>query len=158
FVGVDFSPSGDRIYVGGGTNNSIMIFSLASDGSFVADGSISIPSSAPSGLKVNKDGSRLYVALNTSHELAIIDTAARALVTRVAVGIHPYTTVVSADGSKVYVSNWGGRVPGPDDVTDGMFPIVVDPRTGIPVSGTVSVVDTAANTVVKSIDVGLHPC
>src|SRR5262249_3440683 len=88
--GVDFSPSGDRIYVGGGTNNSIMIFSLASDGSFVADGSISIPSSAPSGLKVNKDGSRLYVALNTSHELAIIDTFTEI------VGLLVFTSAVGA--------------------------------------------------------------
>jgi YVTN family beta-propeller protein len=38
-----------------------------------------------------------------------------------------------------------------------MFPIVVDPRTGIPVSGTVSVIDTATNTVTKTIEVGLHP-
>src|SRR5262249_11920191 len=41
--------------------------------------------------------------------------------------------------------------------TDGMFPVVVDRRTGIPVSGTVSVIDTASNAVVKTIDVGLHP-
>src|SRR5688572_25138167 len=39
-----------------------------------------------------------------------------------------------------------------------MFPVVVDRRTGIPVSGTVSVIDTASNTVVGTIDVGLDPC
>jgi YVTN family beta-propeller protein len=38
-----------------------------------------------------------------------------------------------------------------------MFPVVVDQRTGIPVSGTVSVIDTATHTVVKTIEVGLHP-
>ena len=38
-----------------------------------------------------------------------------------------------------------------------MYPVVVDRRTGIPVSGTVSVIDTASNTVVKTINVGLHP-
>jgi YVTN family beta-propeller protein len=156
FVGVDFSPAGDRIYVGGNTNNNVAVFTLGADGTFAASSSISIPSSAPSGLKVNGDGSKVYVALNTSHELGIIDTAT-ATVTRLKVGIHPYTTVISPDGTKVYVSNWGGRVPGPTDVTDGMYPIVVDPRTGIPATGTVSVVDTATSTVVKSIDVGLHP-
>jgi YVTN family beta-propeller protein len=156
FVGVDFSPAGDRIYVGGNTKNNVAVFTLAADGTFAASGTIAIANSAPSGLKVNRDGSKVYVALNTSHQLGVIDTAS-GTVTRVAVGIHPYTTVVSADGTKVYVSNWGGRVPGPTDVTDGMFPIVVDPRTGIPATGTVSVVDTATNTVVKSIDVGLHP-
>jgi YVTN family beta-propeller protein len=156
FVGVDFSPAGDRIYVGGNTRNNVAVFALAADGTFAASGTISIASSAPSGLKVNRDGSKVYVALNTSHQLGIIDTATGA-VTRVAVGIHPYTTAISADGSKVYVSNWGGRVPGPGDVTDGMNPVVVDPRTGIPATGTVSVVDTASNTVIKSIDTGLHP-
>ena len=38
-----------------------------------------------------------------------------------------------------------------------MNPVVVDRRTGIPVSGTVSVIDTASNTVLKTIAVGLHP-
>src|SRR5262249_1526397 len=113
--------------------------------------------SAPSGLRVSHDGTRLYVALNTSNKVAVIDTAAHTIVTQVPVGELPYTTVISADGSKVYVSNWGGRVPGPTDVTDGMFPIVVGPRTGIRVSGTVSVIDTATNTVTNTIQVGLHP-
>ena len=157
FVGVDFSPSGDTLYVGGGRNNDVKIFGLAPDGRFVAAGSVSIPASAPSGLSVNAGGNRLYVALNTKHSVAVIDTATRSLITEVPVGIHPYTTLLSADGSKVYVSNWGGKVPGPGDVTDGMFPVVVDPRTGIPVSGTVSVIVTATNTVVKTIEVGLHP-
>jgi YVTN family beta-propeller protein len=157
FVGVDFSPDGNHIYVGGNTNNNVAFFVRAADGTFAAEASLSIPSSAPSGLRVSRDGARLYVALNTANQVAVIDAAAHTIVARVPVGELPYTTIVSADGSKVYVSNWGGRVPGASDVTDGMFPIVVDPRTGIPVSGTVSVIDTATNTVTKTIEVGLHP-
>jgi YVTN family beta-propeller protein len=157
FVGVDFSPDGRTLYVGGGRNNDVKIFTMAPAGTFAAAGSIPIPESAPSGLDVNANGSRLYVALNMRHSVAVIDTAARKLVTEVPVGIYPYTTVLSADGSKVYVSNWGGKVPGPTDFTDGMFPVVVDRRTGIPVSGTVSVIETATNTVSRTIDVGLHP-
>ena len=107
---------------------------------------------------MSPDGSRLYVALNLKQAVAVIDTATRTVLAQVPVGIYPYTTMVSADGSKVYVSNWGGRVPRPDDFTDGMVPVVVDRRTGIPVSGTVSVIDAATNTVVKTINVGLHPC
>ncbi len=92
-----------------------------------------------------------------THEVAVIDTATSTIVRRIPVGIYPYTTVISADGSKVYATNWGGRVPGPGDFTDGNFPVVVDRRTGIPATGTVSVIDTASNAVVKTIDVGLHP-
>src|SRR5262249_35019545 len=78
-------------------------------------------------------------------------------IARVKTGTYPYTAAISGDGKKVYVSNWGGRIPGPTDFTDGQNPVIVDRRTGIPVSGTVSVLDTASNAVVKQIDVGLHP-
>jgi YVTN family beta-propeller protein len=157
FVGVGFSPAGDRIYVGGGASNDVKMFARAANGTFAAAGSIPIASAEPSGLSLSPDGSRLYVALNMANQVAAIDTATNTIVKRIPVGTYPYTTVVSADGSKVYVSNWGGRIPGPTDVTDGMFPVAVDPRTGIPISGTVSVVDTASNAVIKTIDVGLHP-
>jgi YVTN family beta-propeller protein len=158
FVGVAFSPAGNRIYVGGGASNDVKLFSSAPDGTFAPAGTIPIAGAAPSGLSLSADGARLYVALNMTHQVAVIDTATSTIVKRVPVGIYPYTTVVSADGSKVYVTNWGGKVPASTDFTDGMFPVVVDQRTGIPVSGTVSVIDTASNTVVKTIQVGLHPC
>src|SRR6185295_10547184 len=158
FVGVAFSPVGDRIYVGGGASNDVKFFKKAADGSFAADGTLPIPGGPqPSGLTLDATGSRLYVALNMTHEVAVVDTAARKLLARVPVGIYPYTAAISADGSKVYVSNWGGKVPGATDFTDGNFPVIVDKRTGIPVTGTVSVLDTASNAVVKTIDVGLHP-
>src|SRR5262245_10834947 len=158
FVGVAFSPAGDRIYVGGGASNDVKLFAVTASGAFAADGTIPISGgSAPSGLSLSADGARLYVALNMTHQVAVIDTATRSIITRVPVGIYPYTTVRSLDGTKVYVSNWGGKVPGPTDFTDGMFPVVVDRRTGIPVTGTVSVLDTGTNAVVKTIEVGLHP-
>src|ERR1700726_4517067 len=87
FVGVDFTPTGDRIFVGGGSDHDIKIFKLAADGTFVADASIGIPGSAPSGLKVNRDGSRLYVALNLMNAVAVIDTATRAVLSQIPVGI-----------------------------------------------------------------------
>jgi YVTN family beta-propeller protein len=158
FVGVNFSPAGDRLYVGGGASNDVKFFALGPGGTFVADGTIGIAGAAPSGLTRNADGSRIYVALNMANQVAVIDTATRAILARIPVGTYPYTAVMSADGSKVYVSNWGGKIPDAGDVTDGMFPVVVDERTGIPVSGTVSVIDTVTNTVVKTIEVGLHPC
>ncbi|HEX3702270.1 MAG TPA: YncE family protein, partial [Vicinamibacterales bacterium] len=160
FVGVGFSPSGNKIYVGGGTND-VKVFSLTAGGTYAAAVPPTIPvtpgSPAPSGLSVSPDGTRVYVALNQANAVAVIDTATSAVVTRVAVGTYPYTTVVSADGSKVYVTNWGGKIPTASDFTDGMNPVVVDRRTGIPVSGTVSVIDTASNHLLKTIDVGLHP-
>ena len=62
FVGVDFSPDSRTLYVGGGRNNDVKIFTMTPAGTFAAAGSIPIAGSAPSGLDVSADGSRLYVA------------------------------------------------------------------------------------------------
>src|SRR5215470_8825256 len=157
FVGVAFNPAGDTIYVGGGPSNDVKTFK-ATNGSFAAAGTIPISGGPqPSGLTLNADGSRLYVALNLTHEVGVIDTATRTLITRVKAGTYPYTAVISGDGRKVYISNWGGKIPGPTDFTDGQNPVIVDRRTGIPTTGTVSVLDTASNRILKHVDVGLHP-
>ncbi len=150
FVGVAFSTDGERLFVGGGQDQELKLFRRTAAG-FVADGAIKIDG-APSGLAVM--GETVLVALNQKHALAIVDLGKKSVET-VAVGSYPYTVAVS--GGKAYVSNWGGRRPGAGDLTDGVFPVVVDPRTGIPKSGTVSVVDVAGRKVVKEIETGLHP-
>ena len=132
FVGVDFSPAGETLYVGGGASNDVKFFTQQATGLFAANGTLAIPDAAPSGLTLNGNGTLLYVALNLANQVAVIDTATRAIVARVPVGTYPYTAVMSADGSKLYVSNWGGKLPGPTGFTDGMFPVVVDRRTRIP--------------------------
>jgi YVTN family beta-propeller protein len=155
FVGVAFSNSGDTIYVGGGQDNDVKILRRASGG-FSQQASIAIPGGAPSGLVLSADGGTLYVALNLKHAVAAIDLESRR-VEQIPVGVYPYTVALSPDGRKLYVSNWGGRRAAPGDVTGGAFPVVLDPRTGIPSTGTVSVIDTKTRAVRRHIDVGLHP-
>jgi len=156
FVGLAFSQDGNTLYVGGGADNDIKIFTRATAGPWALAARVSIAAAAPSGLSLSPAGDKLYVALNRSHALGIVDTTTRT-VTQVATGAFPYTTVVSKDGRKVYVSNWGGRLAQAGDATDGSNPVVVDPATGIANNGTVSVYDTASRVVVKNIEVGLHP-
>src|SRR5262245_24426051 len=79
FVGVAFNPAGDTIYVGGGASNDVKIFK-ATNGVFAAAGTIPISGGPqPSGLTLNGDGTRLYVALNQTNEVAIIHTATQAI-------------------------------------------------------------------------------
>ncbi len=156
FVGLAFSPDGNRLYVGGGADNDVKVFARGADGLWALSLRVPIPSSAPSGLSLSPAGDKLYVALNRRHALGIVDTST-GVTAQVATGAFPYTTVTTADGKKVYVSNWGGRLPQPDDATDGANPVVVDPETGIANNGTISVYDTTAQAVVKTIEVGLHP-
>ncbi len=61
----------------------------------------------PAGSALSPDGRFLYVACNGDNSVAVIDTAAKAVVRQVAVGYFPYSVSVSADGTSVLVSNWG---------------------------------------------------
>ncbi|MBI4876974.1 MAG: bifunctional YncE family protein/alkaline phosphatase family protein, partial [Acidobacteria bacterium] len=156
FVGVTFSYDIARLYVGGGRDNNVKFFERKEDGTYAASGAVSIPGSAPSGLSLSPDGEWLYVALNTRHTMGIVNTQTRA-VKEVTVGSYPYTTAVTSDGAKVYVSNWGGRKAGAGDATEPGIPVVVDPNTGMMNNGTVSVVDAKTQRVAGTIEVGLHP-
>ncbi len=150
FVGVAFSSDGNRLYVGGGQNQNLKRFRFQ-DRSFVEEPAIPLQG-APSGLALS--GDLVLVALNQSHELAIVNLNDQS-VSKIPVGSYPYTVV--ADKTRAWVSNWGGRRPGPNDKTDGVFPVVVDSRTGIPSTGTVSVIDLQSRKVTAEIATGLHP-
>ncbi|HUQ95356.1 MAG TPA: alkaline phosphatase family protein [Bryobacteraceae bacterium] len=152
FAGVAFSPSGEALYVGGGQNHDVKVFRRQGS-QFLASTQWKIDGAAVSGLAMSEDGNTVYAALNLKHALGIIDTGTGA-VEQIPVGTYPYTVVAAA--GKVYVSNWGGRRPRPSDLTDGVFPVVLDKR-GIPASGTVSVVDAKSRKVLGEIEVGLHP-
>jgi YVTN family beta-propeller protein len=157
FVGVAFSPDGKTLYVGGGTDNDVKILTAGQNNQWSITQKIPIPGAAPSGLSLSPAGDKIYVALNRTSSLAVIDAHTLA-VTQVKTGAFPYTTITSVNGSRVYVSNWGGRLPAAGDATDGSNPVVVDPDTGIANNGTVSVFDTAQQSVIANIQVGLHPC
>jgi YVTN family beta-propeller protein len=156
FAGVAFSKDGSAIYIGGGESHEVKILRKGADGRFAADSSIALPDSAPSGLALSSDGATLLVALNKKHSAAIIDISTKAVRT-VEVGNYPYTAAITADGRKAYVTNWAGRRPKGTDTADETFRIVLDPRTGIPSSGSVSVIDVVAGRVLTEIEVGLHP-
>jgi len=96
------------------------------------------------------------LSMSRANTLAIL--GAEGVEEEIPVGVAPYDVVVSPDGSTAYVSNWGGRRPGADDLTatSSGTNVVVDER-GVGASGTVSVVDVASRAVVTEITVGLHP-
>src|SRR5215813_3067703 len=150
FVGIVLNKAGTTLYVGGGTDNNVKIFQKQANGTFSANGVVNIPGGAPSGMSLSADETKLYVALNLRNSVAAMDVNTRTYV-EIPVGTYPYTVVASVDGQHVYVSNWGGRRPGPGDTTDGMNPVIVDPRTGIAASGTISVINTQLGKVVAEV-------
>src|SRR6185295_10740000 len=94
------SPDGSTVYVGGGADNDVKIFTRGANGQWAQAPRISIPSSAPSGLSLSPSGDKLYVALNRSHALGIVDTNTRTVV-QVPTGAFPYATATARDGLKV---------------------------------------------------------
>ena len=66
---------------------------------------------SPDDLAVSPDGKRLYVVCSGSDEVLVVDTAARAVAGRVAVGKVPRGIALAPDGKRFYVTNsWSDTV------------------------------------------------
>jgi len=111
----------------------------------------------PGGIAIDSAKQLLYVTLNRTNTLGIVNLNTNEIEAQIPVGIAPYT--VKLVGNKAYVTNWGGRKPRPEDATGPTSgsEAVVDPETGIASSGTVSVIDLSTRQVITEIEVGLHP-
>ena len=95
--------------------------------------------------------------LNGQNTVVAIDPATNKVTQTWNVGIAPRQVAVV--GSKLYVSNEGGRLAQPGDTTMNSYgtQVPADGTLGTSTTGTVSVIDTTGTAPVKSIDVGLHP-
>jgi YVTN family beta-propeller protein len=111
----------------------------------------------PGGFVLDEQHGFIYVTLNRYNSVGIINLKTGKYEGHIPVGIAPYDIIV--EKNKAYVSNWGGRLPVPGDKTalSSGIPVVVDPKTGIASSGTVSVIDLTSRKVIKEIEVRLHP-
>jgi YVTN family beta-propeller protein len=79
------------------------------------------------GVAINRAGTRVYVANQSSNSLSVVDTASNTVVATVPVGNFPYAVAVDPTGSRVYVANNG--------------------------SSDLSIVDAASNTVSQTVSV-----
>lgn len=164
YTGLVFSPDGRRLYLSN-VNGSIKAFSVGPDGGVRPSHSLSLPAAnaprreeeIPAGLAVSPDGRKLYVCGNLSNRLLEIDPETGLVFRTVDVGVAPYDIVLA--GGKAYVSNWGGRRPGPGDLTGPAgrgTEVRVDAARRIASEGSVSVVDLAAGAAAKDILTHLH--
>jgi DNA-binding beta-propeller fold protein YncE len=164
FNGLIFAPSGDRIYMSN-VDGVINVFSVSAAGVVAPSTSWILPAAGaprraaeiPSGLAATPDGSKLYVCGNLSNLLLELDTRTGRVLQTFDVGVAPYD--VTLVGSKAYVSNWGGRRPGPNDASGpaGRGTLVrVDPVRRIASEGSVSVIDLAKSQVQTELLTGLH--
>ena len=151
FTGLIFSPNGRLLYLSN-VNGSIKVFAVGAGGQVTPSHSIPLPAAdaprrkeeIPAGLALSADGTRLYVCGNLSNQLLEIEAASGKVLRKFPVGVAPFDVLLT--GGKAYVSNWGGRRPGPTDLTGpaGRGTLVrVDPVRHIANEGSVTVIDLA---------------
>ena len=95
---------------------------------------------------------RAYVANSVDNTVTVIDTATNAVVATIPVSTGPFGVAVTPDGTRAYVTN-GSSPPSPPTLSSTS----VDIRELIQNLPGVSVIDTATNTVIATIPVGLVP-
>ncbi len=162
FCGIAWSGDGQTLWTTDATN-CLRSASPGDDGKMQWKDAVALPGtsgtnpSAPGGLCLDEARGRIYVTLSRNNTVAVVNRETNAVEKEIPVGIAPYTVLMLGD--KLYVSNWGGRMPVEGDKTGptGGSQAVVAPETGIASSGTVSVIDLASGAVVKEIETGLHP-
>ncbi len=107
------------VYASGGPSDQVYVYTLGTDGILQRTAAIKIPAPTdptrpnygmafPMGLTLSSDGSRLYVVNDNANNVVTIDTGSNTVVgAPIPVGFFPYTGILSPDGAKLYVSNWG---------------------------------------------------
>lgn len=156
-----FSPDGKYLYEPVATG--IIRYPFNGDGSLGAGTKIGIPTVAgkqalTAGMAFSADGSTLYAAVNGQNTVVAIDPVAGTILQTYTTGIAPRQ--LRFVGSKLYVSNEGGRQAVAGDATMDSYgtQVPADTTLGTSTTGTLSVIDTAnATAPVSSIGVQLHP-
>jgi YVTN family beta-propeller protein len=159
--GPTYSPDGKFLWLP--ERNGLSRFPVNSDGTLGAPTTVPIPvvngeSALVGQTRYSPDGSTLYAAINGQNTVVALDPTTGAVLQTWNVGIAPRE--LAFVGSKLYVSDEGGRQAQAGDTTMGSYgtQVPADGYLGTSTTGTVSVIDTAnPSAAVGSIAVGLHP-
>ncbi|WP_329244155.1 bifunctional YncE family protein/alkaline phosphatase family protein [Streptomyces canus] len=158
--GPTYSPDGKQLWLG--QANGYTKFTVNADGTLSTPTAVPVPAvgtqQALVGAAVfSADGSTVYSAVNGQNRVVALDATTGTIQQSWAVGNAPRGLALV--GGKLYVSNEGGRPARAGETTMNSYgtQVPADPDTGASTTGTVSVIDTGAGKVVRTIDVGLHP-
>jgi YVTN family beta-propeller protein len=126
YVGLVWSPDGQRLYASAGGNNKVRVYRFDAAAQTLSEGPSLILGDAktplyPAGLAISSDGKTLYAALNLGNTLAAIDLSSPAATPAVktlkfgdpagaaGIGTLPYQLLLAPDGQTLYVSHWNAR-------------------------------------------------
>jgi YVTN family beta-propeller protein len=159
--GPTYSPDGKFLWLP--EQNALNRFPVNADGTLGTPTTVSIPavngrSALVGQTRYSPDGSTLYAAINGQNTVVALDPNTGAVEQTWNVGIAPRE--LAFVGSKLYVSDEGGRRAQSGDTTMGSYgtQVPADGYLGTSTTGAVSIIDTAnPSAAVGSIAVGLHP-
>lgn len=135
--GLRFNADGSRLAVSGGEDRMVHFYTLNPESGLALEKSVSAGDCYPADLLYSPSGDRLYVSCIVKGMVSVINTADDTLAGQWAAGNRAFTMALSNDGSRLFVTNWATTFRSDFD--------------------TVTVLDTADGTVVKTINVGLGP-
>ena len=152
YTGLIFSPDGRRIYLSN-VEGDIKVFRVNEQGKVSGEGTIGLPPTdaprrkveIPAGLAITTDGRRLFVVGNLSNTLLELDLETNRQLRRFDVGVAPFDVLLVR--GKAYVSNWGGRRPGGNDLTGPAgrgTTVRVDPVRHVACEGSMTIIDLAS--------------
>ncbi|MFL5243039.1 MAG: bifunctional YncE family protein/alkaline phosphatase family protein [Gemmataceae bacterium] len=165
FSVVGLCVDGDNIYATD-SNNQVRVAEKQKNGSYAWGRSVELVrprvggAPHPAGLSM-VSSQEMWVTATRGNSVQLVDLTTREVEQIVAVGVAPFM-VCPASPEKVYVSNWGGDLPGKDDPqaisSDSL--IRIDSRTNVANQGSVSVLGRVPGKwkQQKTISVGMHPC
>ena len=164
-TGLTFSPDGRRIYLSN-VNGDIKVFGVAKNETISPLFSIPLPkdhrtehgNEIPTGIAVSPDGENIYVALNVANKVLELDASTGKIQRSWHTGNAPYD--VALCGNKLYVSNWGGRVPDANSIVGpiGSNGTVRVDAHSVASEGSVSAIDLTGNNPAAEILTGRHAC
>ncbi|WAL68077.1 bifunctional YncE family protein/alkaline phosphatase family protein [Amycolatopsis cynarae] len=159
--GPTYSPDGSQLWLG--QADGYRKFTVNPDGTLANPVFVKIAADGSKRALVGQavfspDGSTVYSAVNGQNRVVAINAATGVIQQSWAVGNAPRDLALV--GTKLYVSNEGGRPAKPGEPTINSYgtQVPADQSTAATTTGTVSVIDLAnPATAPGSIDVGLHP-
>ena len=178
WVGLAFAPDGRRLYASGGQHNRIHSFKvegrqLRPDSALVLGQKWPKQKIGVAGLVVDGPHHRLYAVTREDNSLYVFDLNTRQILRTVKLPAEAYAVVLSPDGTRLYISLWGGHAVAPYDlVRQQLLPSIeveshpndlVLTRDGRRLfvananSNSVSVIDTRLGRVTETLNTALFP-
>jgi len=113
FMGLAISPDNKTVYVAGGQQNKIYLFSVDTgakldsvDCSVTGDGQ-KTPDGYIGDMKLSKNGRYLYAVDQMLFRMIVVDTKSKKIVASAKTGRYPFGIILSPNQQKVYVANVG---------------------------------------------------